>query len=58
MPRSIEYRVLLRSASEPWLSAELARFPGVSGERAAQKFAAEFRDFENATIAVVCSQTY
>ena len=58
MNNSIEYRVLLRSVSEPWLSAELARFPGVSGELAAKQFAADFTGIDNATVQVVCSQTW
>jgi hypothetical protein len=56
MHNSIEFRVLLRSASEPWLSVELARFSGVEGEKAAYKFAADFKGFDNATVDVVCSQ--
>ena len=58
MWHSIEFRVLLRSIDQPWVSAELARFPGVEGECLAYRYAADFGDFENATVDVVCSQCW
>ena len=54
----IEFRVLLHSIDQPWVSAELARFSGVEGERLAYRYASDFGDFENATVNVVCSQCW
>jgi hypothetical protein len=53
---SIEFRVTMAPAAEPWNTVTVERFTGSSAERDAQRMAESLEGIENAIIGVCCAQ--